>query len=333
MTDHMIGVVAAGEITVGLVSPVKGCYELAAPVRRYPSSGPERDDPDAGFSAADGLTQEEELESSGVHGMPMEAIAETIAVMIRDLCRDHGATPSGAGIGFPGIIGNGVIEDSPNLKQAKGARLAAMVTDALESLRFPLPVWLFNSADVTAAGLASTRGHLERLIRVWTLGHGVGFGRYPRIEGIWEGGHMVVTLDPKETYCGCGGRGHLEGIMGHRAMRLRFLDLEPDEIFANAQLKDPRCVEFEILWHRALAAATANSIHMDGPGKFYLAGPNSRFVKINLLSQFLHEMVTMSPLQGSVFEVVPMNDAISIIGAAVNAGLAANPGQVAGCGR
>jgi predicted NBD/HSP70 family sugar kinase len=298
----MIGVVAAGEIVVGLVQG----HELAAPMRTYPSrTVSETGDP----AVAD------------VHGMPMESVADTIAHMIRDLCLEHAAQPAGAGIGFPGIIRNGIIEESPNLKQAKGAKLAEMVTVALENLRFPLPVSLFNVADVTAAGMAATRGQLERLIRVWTLGHGIGFGRYPRAEGIWEGGHMVVSLDPKESYCGCGGRGHLEGIMGHRAMRLRFLDMEPDEIFANAQAKDQRCCEFEVLWHRALAAATANSIHMDGPGKFFLTGPNARFVRINLLSQYLHEMVTMSPLQGSVFEVVLTNEAISIVGAAVNAGL------------
>jgi glucokinase len=311
---HMIGVVAAAEIAVGLV---KGC-NLVSPVRTFPPRN--ETDGDEGVIADD--------ESGAVHGMPMENIAETIALLIRDVCSEHGITPAGAGIGFPGIIRHGVIEESPNLKQAKGARLSAMVMASLESLRFPLPVSLFNSADVTAAGLAATKGHLEKTIRVWTLGQGVGFGRYPRTEGIWEGGHMVVTLDPKETYCGCGGRGHVEGIMGHRAMRLRFLDLEPEEIFANAQAtngqsKDARCAEFEILWHRALAAATASSIHMDGPGKFFLAGPNSRFVKINLLSQYLHEMVTMSPLQGSVFEVVPTSEAISIIGAAVNARLEA----------
>jgi len=325
-TDHMIGVMAADEIAVGLVEG----HDLVAPARKYPPPAGTGADPfglgDTGDDAEKG-TRHEAGERSGLHGMPMEAIAETIATMIRDLCRDHAVTPAGAGIGFPGIIGAGIIEDSPNLKQAKGARLATMVAGALESLQFPLPVSLFNDADVTAAGLAATRGQLERMIRVWTLGHGVGFGRYPRTEGIWEGGHMVVTLDPKETYCGCGGRGHLEGIMGHRAMRLRFLDLEPEEIFANAQLKDQRCCDFEMLWHRALAAATASCIHLDGPGKFFLAGPNARFVKINLLSQFLHEMVTMSPLQGSVFEVVPMNEVISIVGAAVNARLECNPIQ------
>ena len=89
------------------------------------------------------------------------------------------------------------------------------------------------------------------------------------------------TLDPNERFCGCGGLGHLESIMGHRAMRLRFLDMEPEEVFAAAKSgEDPRCAEFAILWHRALAAATATSIHMSGPGKFYITGPNARFVNV-----------------------------------------------------
>ena len=127
------------------------------------------------------------------------------------------------------------------------------------------------------------------------------------------------ALDPKEHFCGCGGVGHLEGILGHRAMRLRFMDMEPEEIFQNALEGDERCRKFANLWHRALAAATASSIHLIGPGKFYLAGPNSKFVEIGLLHVYLHEMVKMSPLQGSFFEVIPTPDEISIIGAAVNA--------------
>ena len=130
---------------------------------------------------------------------------------------------------------------------------------------------------------------------------------------------MVVTLDPKETFCGCGGRGHLEGIMGYRAMRLRFLDLEPEEVFANARQGDRRCRDFELLWHRALAAASATSVHLDGPGRFFIAGANARFVQVGLLSQYLQEMVAMSPLQGSVFEMIPALEELSIVGAAVNA--------------
>ncbi len=76
---------------------------------------------------------------------------------------------------------------------------------------------VFNDADAMAAGIAAKRGKLHKLNRVWTLGNGIGFGRYPWSAGVWEGGHSVVTLDPKENFCGCGGRGHLEGILGYPA--------------------------------------------------------------------------------------------------------------------
>jgi glucokinase len=164
---------------------------------------------------------------------------------------------------------------------------------------------------------------LDKLVRVWFLGVGVGLGRYPRAGSFFEGGHTVVTLDPKENFCGCGGVGHLEGIMGHRAMRLRFLDLEPEEVFEQAAAGEERCVEFLKLWHRALAAGTATSVHLDGPGRFYVSGPNAGHVQVNLLDQYLHEMVKMSPLQGSAFEVIPTDDVTALVGAAVSARRAA----------
>jgi predicted NBD/HSP70 family sugar kinase len=157
------------------------------------------------------------------------------------------------------------------------------------------------------------------VIRVWWLGTGIGFGYYPQGRRIAEGGHMVVTLDPRERFCGCGGTGHLEGIMGHRAMRLRFMDLEPEEVFDDEHAADPRCGEFIKLWHRALAAGMANSIHLQGPGKFFISGPNARFVRVGLVELYLREMVKMSPLQDNTLEVVPSNDETAIIGAAVNA--------------
>ena len=107
--------------------------------------------------------------------------------------------------------------------------------------------------------------------------------------------------------------------MGHRAMRLRFLDLEPEEVFADAANGDPRCEAFVKLWHCALAAATATSIHMDGPGEFYVTGHNARFIDLAQLDRYLHDFVKMSPLQGSRFEVVATSDDVGVIGAAVNA--------------
>ena len=71
----------------------------------------------------------------------------------------------------------------------------------------------------------------------------------------------------------------------------------------NAKRGNARCSDFVKLWHRALAAATATNIHMDGPGKFYITGPNARFIDLGLLGMALQEMVKMTPLQGSLFEV------------------------------
>jgi len=256
-----------------------------------------------------------------LQSMPAESIVECVRQQVEKVA--NGAAIAAIGIGFPGVIRAGVVEDSPNLHQIKGfalqAALQAALASALGGKAAGVPVRVFNDADVMAAGIAATQGKLNQLTRVWTLGNGVGFGRYPSSEGIWEGGHSVVTLDPKENFCGCGGRGHLEGILGRRSMRMRFLDLEPEEVFENARTGDARCAEFVMLCHRALAAATATNIHMEGPGMFFVTGPDVKFIDIGLLDRLLHEMVKMSPLQGSRFEVVPTSDEMGIIGAAVNA--------------
>jgi len=254
-------------------------------------------------------------------GTRSDSLAETPAEAFADLLRRQieetaaGGEIAAIGVGAPGIIRDGVIEESPNLQQLKGLKLGALLAAAFPSSA----ILILNDAEALAAGIAATRGELGKVVRVWTLGAGLGFGRYPRAGGLWEAAHCVVTLDPKERFCGCGGVGHLEGILGHRAMRLRFMDLEPDEIFQHAVEGDERCRKFANLWHRALAAATASSIHLDGPGKFYISGPNSKFVETGLLHVYLHEMVKMSSLQGSYFEVIPTPDETAIVGAAVNA--------------
>jgi len=288
-----VGVLVMEHIAVGLVEN----NQLVGPVTLYPEKGTSLD---------------------ALQSMPAENLGDCVRQQIEAAAK--GQKIQAIGLGFPGVIRNGIIEDSPNLHQVKGFNLQG----ALSARGLAAPIRIFNDADAMAAGIAATRDKLQKLIRVWTLGNGVGFGRYPWHEGVWEGGHTVVTLDPKESLCGCGGRGHLEGILGHRSMRLRFLDLEPEEVFANARSGDARCSEFVTMCHRALAAATATSIHMDGPGQFYVTGPNAKFIDIALLDRYVHEMVKMSPLQGSRFEVVPTSDEVGIIGAALNAERAAS---------
>lgn len=256
--------------------------------------------------------------SEEIRAMPADELVRVQADEIKALA--EGEPVEAIGLAYPGIVRCGVIEDSPNLQQLKGFPIEQAMRAALASRGIDAKITVSNDADVVASGIASAHGKLDQLVRVWTLGNGIGFGRYPAADGVWEGGHMVVSLDPNERFCGCGGIGHLESIMGHRAMRLRFLDMEPEEVFAAAKKgEDPRCAEFAILWHRALAAATATSIHMSGPGKFYISGPNARFLNLAFLNRCIQEMVKMSPLQGYVFEIVPKSDEIAVLGAVVNA--------------
>jgi predicted NBD/HSP70 family sugar kinase len=296
-----VGVILAERIYAGLI--LDG--QLVGPMASYPDGpGPENTDDD------DSLV---ELHTEGL----VTAICELVA----QVAQGHENVLEAVGVALPGLIRNGVVEEAPNLPQLKGARVRSLLSACLAQRGLHPALAVLNDADAMAAGLASTHGKLDRLVRVWTLGTGIGYGRYPFAEGVWEGGHTTVSLDPRENYCGCGGRGHLEGIMGHRAMRLRFLDMEPEEVFeaANANPRDERCYEFKRLWHKALAAATASAIHVGGAGKFYITGFNVRFLDMGMLHHYLKEMVRMSPLQAYSVEVVADEQATRVLGAAVSA--------------
>jgi len=293
-----IGVVMTSHIVTGRLEDQR----LTGKLLRYPS------DPE--------LTNELDAIPGGEL---VEILAEHIGALAGGGAGSGAGKADAIGVAVPGIVRSGVIEESPNLKQLKGMRLAEELAKALEGHGIAAPVHVGNDADAIAAGVAATRGKLDKLTRVWTIGKGIGYGRWPYADGVWEGGHITVTLDPKERFCGCGGAGHLEGIMGHRAMRLRFLDLEPEEVFANARQGDARCREFVDLWHRALAAATASFIHLAGPGRFYFTGSNVGFLDLERLRSHLDTMVRMSPLQSYSLEILPPDDETALIGAGVSA--------------
>jgi predicted NBD/HSP70 family sugar kinase len=289
-----IGVVITEHIVTGSFEDQR----LASELLRYPN----------GVDELDALT-----------AIPASDLLEVMAAHIATLAGSAPGPVDAIGVAVPGIIRHGVVEDSPNLTQIKGMRLAERLSKVLAARGIGAPVHVANDADAIAAGVASTRGQLDRLTRVWTIGNGIGYGRWPYVEGVWEGGHITVTLDPKERFCGCGGVGHLEGIMGYRAMRLRFLDMEPEEVFASARQGDRRCREFVDLWHRALAAATASFIHLAGPGRFYFTGHNVGFLELSLLRSHLETMVKMSPLQSYSLEILPPDDETALLGASVSA--------------
>ena len=262
---------------------------------------------------------EDKDECDSLITLPGGELVEILAQQISALTSSIQGKIDGIGVAVPGIVRHGVVEDSPNLTQIKGMRLADELTKVLAERGVSAPVYVANDADAIAAGVAATRGQLNKLTRVWTIGNGIGYGRWPYVEGVWEGGHITVTLDPKERFCGCGGVGHLEGIMGYRAMRMRFLDLEPEEVFAQAKQGDNRCREFVDLWHRALAAATASFIHLAGPGRFYFTGHHVHFLELPVLRAHLEGMIKMSPLLSYSLEILQPDDETALIGAGVSA--------------
>jgi len=306
-----IGIVMSDHIVAGVVSPE---CKLTGELHKWPQS---------------------EDENEALLSMPSEAIVNQLREEIQHVVKNGGVEQSNIaniGLGLPGIVRDGVVEDSPNLVQLKGAHIAEMLAASLAEAGLHAPIRVNNDADVIAAGVAAAKGQLDQVVRVWTLGNGIGFGRYPAAHGVWEGGHMVVSLDSKETFCGCGGRGHLEGFCGYRAMRLRFMDREPEEIFAAAKPRDmkqgdARCVEFVKMYHRALAAATASAIHMAGAGKFYFTGHAVEFLDMNTLKDYLHQMVKMTPLQNYSLEVIADDSELGVVGAAVAAMQAAKAGS------
>jgi glucokinase len=265
---------------------------------------------------------ENDGDESALVEMHTDALVEIICEQVKRAQGEH-TDVTAVGVAMPGLIKDGVVDDSPNLPQLKGARIRELLTRHLKEHGLNVAVCILNDADGVAAGLAAAQGKLDQFIRVWTLGIGIGYGRYPYAPGVWEGGHTVVTLDDKENYCGCGGRGHMEGIMGHRAMRLRFLDMEPEEVFAEAANGDKRCMDFKKLWHKALAGGIANRITMEGAGKFFMTGFNSRFVDMAMLKDYLQQMIKMSPLQSYQLEIVPDVPEVRVVGAAVAAEQAA----------
>ena len=95
--SRTIGVLATHSIRVALVEN----NQLAAPALVYPERGGQGLDLKA-VPADELIARIMEMIASALSGTPVEAI----------------------GAGFPGIIRNGVIEESPNLHQLKGLRRA-----------------------------------------------------------------------------------------------------------------------------------------------------------------------------------------------------------------
>ena len=102
--EKTIGVMAAEHIAAGLVEN----NQLAGALHVFPATG----------GGSDYLSE-----------MPADQIAEVIVRQIESV--RQGQEIAAVGVGFPGIIRNGVIEESPNLIQTKGQNLGQVLTERL----------------------------------------------------------------------------------------------------------------------------------------------------------------------------------------------------------
>ena len=124
--------------------------------------------------------------------MPTDGLIRTICERVSEAAEGtQGVTA--VGVALPGVIKNGVVEDAPNLPQLKGARVQELLTAQLRTHGLDVTVDVLNDADAVAAGMAASIGKLDHTIRVWTIGVGIGYGRYPFIQAAGEGGHTVVS--------------------------------------------------------------------------------------------------------------------------------------------
>src|ERR1700675_3530458 len=92
--------------------------------------------------------------------MPSDQMIGRIADEIKALA--EGEPLEAIGLAFPGICRNGVIQESPNLHQLKGAPMEALMRAALaERGTICAKLAVSNDADVVAAGIAAKHGKLD----------------------------------------------------------------------------------------------------------------------------------------------------------------------------
>ena len=98
-----VGVVMTEKVVAGLLEDHKVVGEL----KHFPEVSDEGHDAE---------------ENGGLIELPADALAELLCELIATLA-PAGSGVEAAGIAVPGIVRNGVIEDSPNLQQLKGANI------------------------------------------------------------------------------------------------------------------------------------------------------------------------------------------------------------------
>jgi len=144
---------------------------------------------------------------------------ENVSKVILELIKKNKVKVSGVGIGMPGLLNNGTLIESSNLKPWLGTNIASVINKNTH-----IKVAISNDANVAALGEA-TFGAAKSANNVilLTLGTGIGGGIIIN-KKIYDGnkgqgaelGHVVISLDGEK--CGCGRNGCLETFASARAL-------------------------------------------------------------------------------------------------------------------
>jgi predicted NBD/HSP70 family sugar kinase len=110
--------------------------------------------------------------ADALSAIPRGELVDLLASQVAALAEEVHWRVDAIGVAVPGIVRHGVVEDSPNLPQIKGMRLAEELGKELAARGIQAPVHAGNDADCIAAAIAATHGRFNKLTRVWTIGNG-----------------------------------------------------------------------------------------------------------------------------------------------------------------
>lgn len=231
---------------------------------------------------------------------PMEAIADDMAALVRELLARNGLRRedlAAVGVGVPGTANreNGHLEDANNL----GFDDEPFVS-VLEE-RLGLPVRFGNDANAAAWGEYRAGGRREDSFVMMTIGTGIGGGVI--LNGkLWDGingaaaefGHMTIRYDG--VPCTCGRRGCFEAYASATALIRQIRErmetdretllwklcggdagrVEARTVFDGAAAGDAACAALLDAYTTYLAEGTANIINLFQPAFLCVGGGVSR---------------------------------------------------------
>ena len=259
-------------------------------------------------------------EPDALAALPPSELVEILAGQIAFLAKADPRPLDAIGVAVPGIIRDGVVEDSPNLTQIKGMRLAARprrknsppAASPRPSTSPTTPTPSPPASPPPTAGSKSSPASGPSATASATAA-----GLMSRASGRADTSPSPST--PKSATAAAAASVTLKASWAIAPCACASSTSSRKKSLPTPKHGDQRCREFVDLWHRALAAATASFIHLAGPGRFYFTGHNVGLLELPILRAHIESMVKMTPLQSFSLEILPPDDETALLGAGVSA--------------